>query len=54
MVAAAMVVIVVNFAAAIDATATILSLASMAAAKTPLPPLPSTTASIHNHCYCHR
>jgi hypothetical protein len=39
MAVAAMAVIIVNCAAAVDATATILSLALMAAAKTPSPPL---------------
>ncbi len=53
MVAVAMAVFVVNCAAAVDAASTILSLVSMAAAKMPLPLLPSTTASINNSCYRH-
>jgi hypothetical protein len=44
--------IVVNCAAAVDAAATIPPLMLMAAAKMPLPPLPSTTASIDDNCYC--
>ncbi len=52
MVAAVMAFAAVNCAAAVDATATILSLALTAAAKMQLPPLPSTVASINNDCYC--
>jgi hypothetical protein len=52
MVTEAMAVIVVNCAAAVDATATIPSLALTAVAKTPLPPQQSTVASINNDCYC--
>jgi hypothetical protein len=37
---------------AVDATTTILSLALTAVAKTPLPPLPLTVASINDNCYC--
>jgi hypothetical protein len=47
-----MAVVVVNCAAAVDAIATIPSLALMVAAKTPLLPPPSTVASINNDCYC--
>jgi hypothetical protein len=47
-----MVVIVINYAAAVDAANTIPSPASMVAAKTPLPPPPSTAASIDHDCYC--
>jgi hypothetical protein len=54
MVAAAMVVVANNCAAAVGATATIPSLAFMALAKTPLPLLPSTAASIEDNCYCCR
>jgi hypothetical protein len=54
MVAAMMVVVVVNCAVAVDAAATIPSLALMAAAEMPLPPLPSTLASINDNCYCRR
>jgi hypothetical protein len=46
MVAAAMVVVTINCAAVVGATTTIPSLALTKAAKTPLPPLPSTAASI--------
>jgi hypothetical protein len=53
MVAAAMVVIVVNCAAVVSTAATIPSLPSMAAAKMPLPLPPATAASINNNCYCH-
>ncbi len=50
-----MAVIVVNCAAAVDATPTIPSSALTAAAKTPLPLPPSTVASINNNdCYCRR
>jgi hypothetical protein len=52
MVAAAMAVVVLNCPVAVDAAATIPSLASMAAAKKPLPPPPSIIASISNDCYC--
>jgi hypothetical protein len=52
MVAVAMVVVVVNCAAAVGATATIPSSAFTALAKAPLPPLPSTAASIEDSCYC--
>jgi hypothetical protein len=52
MVAAAMVVIVFNCAVVVDAAATIPSLLSTVAAKTPLPLLPLTTASIDDDCYC--
>jgi hypothetical protein len=38
---------------AVDAAATIPLLVSMVAAKTPLPPPSSTTASINADCYCH-
>jgi hypothetical protein len=51
MVAVAMAVILVNCAAAVDATATIPSSALTVAAKTPLPPPPLTVASIDNDCY---
>jgi hypothetical protein len=54
MVAAAMAVVVVNCSAVVDPNATIPSLASMAAAKTPLPMLPSASAFINNNCYCRR
>jgi hypothetical protein len=53
MVAAAMAFIVLNCAAMVDAATTFPSLASMAVAKTPLPPPPSTAASIDDNCYCH-
>jgi hypothetical protein len=46
MVAAEMVVVIINSAAAVDATATILSSALTVAAKTPLPP--SIVTSINN------
>jgi hypothetical protein len=52
MVAAAMAVVVLNCLAAVDAAAIIPLLASMAVAKTPLPPPPSAAASIGNECYC--
>jgi hypothetical protein len=52
-VAASTAVVVVNCAVAGDAVATIPSLMSMAAAKTPLPLVPSTTASINNECHFH-
>jgi hypothetical protein len=52
MVEAAMAVIIINCTPAVDAATTILSLASMAAAKMPLPLPPSTAASINNNCYC--
>jgi uncharacterized membrane protein len=54
MVVAAMAVININCAAAVDATATIPSLALTAAAKTTSPPPPSTVVSINNDCYCRR
>ncbi len=54
MVAAAMAVVIVSCAAVVDATTTVLPLASTAAAKMPLPPLPLTAVSIDNHCYCRR
>jgi hypothetical protein len=53
-VAAVMAVIIVNCAGVVDATTTIPSLALTAAAKTPLPLLPSTLASINNNCYRRR
>jgi hypothetical protein len=52
MMVAAMVAVVLNCPAAVDAVATIPSLASMAEAKTSLPPPPLTSASIGNGCYC--
>jgi hypothetical protein len=52
MVAAAMVVVIVNFAVVVDAATTIPSLALMGMAKMPLPPPPSIAASINNDCYC--
>jgi hypothetical protein len=52
MVVAAMVVVSVNCAAAVGAAATIHSLAFTALAKSPLPPPPSTAASIKDNCYC--
>jgi hypothetical protein len=54
MVVAAMAGFVLNCAVAVDATATIPSLALTAAAKAPLLPLPSTDASINDDCYCRR
>ncbi len=48
-----MVVVLVNCAAAVDATATILFSALTAAAKTPSPTPPSTVASIDDNCYRH-
>jgi hypothetical protein len=54
MMAALMVVFVVNCAVVVDAAATIPSLTLTAAAKTPTPPLPSTAASIDNDCYQRR
>jgi hypothetical protein len=51
MVEAAMLVVILNGAAAVDATATIPSLAMTAAAKTPSPPLPLTVFSIDDDCY---
>jgi hypothetical protein len=54
MVAMAMVVVVLNYAAAVDAAATIPSSALTAAAKTPLPPLPWAVASIDDDCYRRR
>ncbi len=54
MVAVAIVMVVPNCAAAVDAATTIPSLALMAAAKTPLPPPPATAASIDDECYCCR
>jgi hypothetical protein len=54
MVAAAMAVVIVNCAAAVDAVATIPSSTLMAMAKTPLPPLQSIAAFINNDCYCRR
>ncbi len=51
---AAMAVIVVNCAVAVDTTATIPSSALTAVAKMPSPPLPSTVASINDNCYCRR
>ncbi len=52
MVVAATAVVILKCPAAVDATATIPSLAvSTAAAKTPLPLPPSTAASISNDCY---
>jgi hypothetical protein len=55
MVAVAMVVVIVNCAAAVGAAATIPSLAFTALAKMPLLPLPSTAASIKDDCYpCRR
>jgi hypothetical protein len=50
MVATAMVVVVVNCAAAVGAAATIPSSALTAAAKMPLPLLPSTATSIEDDC----
>jgi hypothetical protein len=47
-----MAVVVVNCAAAVDATATIPSSAWMVAAKMHLLPPPSTAASIYDNCYC--
>jgi hypothetical protein len=52
-VVAAMAVIVLNCAAAVDAATTILSSATAAAAKTPSPLPPLTAASIGNDCNCH-
>jgi hypothetical protein len=52
MVAAGMAVVMVNCSSAVDAAATIPSLALTAAAKMPLPLPPSTAASIDNKCYC--
>ncbi len=52
MVAAAMVVFVLNCLAAVDATTIILSLVSTVAAKMPSLPPPLTAASIGNDCYC--
>jgi hypothetical protein len=55
MVVAAMAVVFVNCAAAVDVAATILSSALMAAAKTPSPLPPSTVTSINNNCcHCHQ
>jgi hypothetical protein len=54
MVAAAMAVVVVNCATAVDATATIPSSVLMTAAKTPLRPPPLIVISIDNDCYCRR
>jgi hypothetical protein len=51
MVAAAMVVVAVNCAAAVGAAATIPSLELTAVAKTPLPPPGSTAASNEDDCY---
>jgi hypothetical protein len=51
MVPAAMVVVVVNGAAAVGAAATIPSLAFTGAAKMPSLPLPSTVAIINDNCY---
>jgi hypothetical protein len=53
MVAAAMVVFVVNCAGGVDATTTILSSVLLAVAMTPLPLPPSTVISIDDDCYCH-
>jgi hypothetical protein len=52
MVGAVVAVVVINCAAAVDASATILSSALIAAAKMPLPLLPLTPASINGNCYC--
>jgi hypothetical protein len=52
MVAVVMGVVVINCAAAVDAAATIPSLALTAAAKTPSLPPPLTIASINDDCYC--
>jgi hypothetical protein len=46
--------VVVNCAAAVDAVATILSLALMMAAKMPLLPPPSTVPSMDDDCYHRR
>jgi hypothetical protein len=52
MVVAAMAVILLNCAAAVDAATTILSLPVVAKMQLPLPP--STAASVGNDCYhCH-
>ncbi len=53
MVAAAMAVIVVNCAGAVDAATTIPSMASTAVAKTPSPPLPLTMTAFAVIDYCH-
>jgi hypothetical protein len=52
MVVVAMGVLVVNCALPIDAATSILSLVSMAAAKTPSPLPPLTATSMDNDCYC--
>jgi hypothetical protein len=52
MVAVAMAVNIVNFAAVADGASTIPSLALMAAAKRPSLQLPLTAASINDNCYC--
>ncbi len=54
MVVVAIAVVIVNCTVAVDATATIPSLALMAAAKMPLLPPPSTIASINDDCYHRR
>jgi hypothetical protein len=52
MVVVAMAVVILNYPVAVDAAATIPSLALMVVEKMPLPPPPSTAASIGNDCYC--
>jgi hypothetical protein len=54
MVAAAMAVVVVNCAVAVDATATIPTSALTAAAKMQSPPPPSIVTSIDDDCYRRR
>jgi hypothetical protein len=54
MVAAAMVVVIVNCAVAVHAAATIPSSALTVAAKMPFPLPPLTVASIDDNCYCRR
>ena len=52
MVVLAMVVVVINCAAAVDAAVTILLLLWTAVAKMPLPPLPSTVAAVEDYRRC--
>jgi hypothetical protein len=55
MVVVAIAVIILNCAAAVDAAATIQSLALMAVAKIPLLPPPLTASSIDGDCcHCHQ
>ena len=49
-----MAAVVIDCAAAVDATATILSSLLTAAAKTPSLLLPLTVAAVNDDCYCHR